>query len=110
MSRIFPAWFLSAIFISSFAVVASGAEQMPPWLRGSGKNLEMRLQGDVLGLDGKPASEVEFTASFFGNAGDTPIESSLKDGHFTVWVPVNQVEWYSMCLGAMSRDAKLMAF
>lgn len=80
------------------------------WLRGSGEDLQIRLQGEVFESDGQPASNMQVT----GRMNVEILNRSLKpkiDGHrFEIWIPVNQMQWNSMWLKAASAKGDRFAY
>jgi hypothetical protein len=88
-----------------------GADQTRiEWLRGTGKDLQMRLQGEVFERDGQPATDIRVSGRL--NAANSNPELEAKvDGHrFEIWIPVNQVPLYWMWLKAASADGKRIAY
>jgi hypothetical protein len=78
------------------------ADEGVEWLRGSGKDLEIRLAGEVLDADGRPAREVTLTAGLNHQVSPVQLEPKVEGNRFEVWVPANRTQWYSMWLAAQS--------
>ena len=98
-----------AIAAGATQTVADG-EQAFDWLRGSGKELELRLRGEVLDADGNPATQLRIQASMNGTVQDRPLEPSIEGNRFELWIPVNGPNWYSIWLRASSADNDQLAY
>lgn len=70
------------------------------WLRGSGADLEMRLHGQVVDADGKPAQEIEITGALYAEHATTPLAAAIDGNRFEIWLPVNRSKWHSLWLRA----------
>ena len=78
------------------------------WLRGSGKNLELCLQGEVLDSDGKSATDFQLTCTMDCNITKQPVKPTLDGHRFKIWIPVNQPDWYSVSIDATkARNARV---
>ena len=80
------------------------------WLRSSGKDLQIRLRGEVLEADGRPAADLKVTGGLNAGASNQPIEATVEGGRFEVWIPVNRRQWSSLWLKAASADGKGVAY
>jgi hypothetical protein len=109
MSRFGSLCFLAVIFLGS--LISATAADLPAqdWLRGSGNDLEMRLQGKILDANGKPASDAKLEAWTRTRMGRMLLQPSFDAGRFTLWTPVNRTDLYSVWLRATSSDGKQIA-
>ena len=88
---------------------ATGAEksvEKPAWLEGTGKDLRIRLSGEVLSEDGTPAEGFRLEVSSrtrFGEQ-DPPVE--IEGNRFSVWIPVGSAVPSSLILNAASSDGR----
>lgn len=80
------------------------------WLRASGKDLQLRLKGEVFNSDGQPATDVKITGSMNAWGSNQPFEPTVDGHRFEVWIPVNQARWYSMWLKAASTNRDRVAY
>src|SRR5690242_2335350 len=110
-----PRYSLSiAVIVLSMAASTNklhSAEDSPEsWLRGTGKDLQIRLAGEVLESDGQPATDVKVTCHL-NSVKPGPQPEPVMDGHrFEVWLPVNSTETYSLALTAASKRTGHQAF
>lgn len=80
------------------------------WLRGTGEALEIRLRGDILESDGKPAIGAKLKTSIFGGqAKSTDLSNSVVGNQFEIWIPVGKLGWFSVYLDCQSKDGKQTA-
>lgn len=101
----------TSIFLAATSSSVPGADRdVDDWLRGSGKDLEIRLRGEVFEADGLPAAGLQVTGGL--NAFDSnPQIVPTMDGHrFAVWIPVNRSRWYSLWLKAASATGDRVAY
>src|SRR5688572_6654071 len=84
-------------FLASSALFVH-AEEAAEWLRGAGKDLEIRLAGEVLDADGRPASDVTVTGALNHQVSPMALEPTVEGHRFEVWIPVNRTHWYSLWL------------
>jgi len=84
--------------------------QSVDWLRGSGKDLELRLRGEVFDADGKPATNIQVAGSMNATIRDQPLEPAIDGHRFELWIPVNQPHWYSIWLRVTSADSDRVAY
>lgn len=102
-------WWL-VIFILCLPTASLGQEAQPKkvdWLRGEGESLAIRLKGQIVSADGKPASDAKLTLSVTDGQGrSNELEPPREGATFEYWVPVGKVYWYSIVLSAVSSDGK----
>ncbi len=79
------------------------------WLRSSGKDLLIRLKGEVFHADGSPANEVTISGLLNTSASDPPLNPTVEGHRFEVLVPVNQSPWHSLWLKATSAQGEHIA-
>src|SRR5438128_1893530 len=97
------------LFVSGLA--AHAAE--PPvadWLRGTGKDLQLCLRGEVVDSDGRPAKEVQLTGDLSSTLSGEPLKPQIDGNQFKLWVNVNQLRWFSICLSAASANGEQVAY
>jgi hypothetical protein len=99
--RIRPLSLITIAIVTVVAVYPLHAEQRSAkWLRGEGRDLEIRLQGEVVKSDGSAASDVELTIRMNGPMTTGELRHSMKGNRFELWIPVNSKAWNSLCLQA----------
>ncbi len=89
---------------------ATAAPQSVEWLRGSGKDLELCLQGEVFESDGRPATGVQVTGRMNASVAGQQLAPSVDGHRFKIWIPVNNPAWYSMWLKAASGSNDHVAY
>ncbi len=78
-----------------------------PWFRGSLDELEIRVRGEIIGTDGKPAKNASLTATLDNGKGfRNPLEPTLEGSQFEIWVPVNRADWHRVDLNAASGETR----
>jgi hypothetical protein len=91
--------------------VAIAADQRAnDWLRGSGEDLQIRLNGEVFYPDGKPANEIQVASSMMHLSANEQLRPKIDGHRFEMWIPVNKSSRYSMWLKAASADDDLVAY
>jgi hypothetical protein len=76
------------------------------WIRGNSDNLEMRIRGEILDVDGQPAHSPLISVKLVHESSSQPVDVRLQGHRFEVWLPVHQVEWYAVQIEARSDDAQ----
>jgi beta-lactamase regulating signal transducer with metallopeptidase domain len=80
------------------------------WLRGEGESLEIRLRGEIVDSEGKPAADAKLKTSIYdGQAKSTDLPNSVEGNQFEIWVPVGKLSWFSVGLECKSSDGKQLA-
>lgn len=79
------------------------------WLRGTGKDLELCLHGQVVEADGTPASGFSLMGQLNARLADLPFEPVIDGSHFKVWIPVNRDRLFSLAINAKSADQQRLA-
>ncbi|WP_146395982.1 thioredoxin family protein [Pseudobythopirellula maris] len=95
------------LHLTLVGAVSAAVPGPPPWLRGSGDDLEIRLHGEVLTSDGASAERVEMTGGMNHRGATEPIEFAVEGGRFEAWLPVNKSRPYSLWLMAESPSGAL---
>lgn len=72
------------------------------WLRGSGNDLELCIQGEVLDAEGKPATDFELNARIAAEIAMPPVKPAIDGHRFKIWLKVNQPHSYTVVLQATS--------
>jgi hypothetical protein len=112
MALLEPIRALAITFLLLESAVGARAGDPPAveWLRGSGKDLQICLRGEVFDADGQPATGVKLTGSMNGTVSNIPLTPSVDGRQFKIWIPVNQPNWYSMWLKATSAKNDHVAY
>jgi hypothetical protein len=76
------------------------------FLRGSGKDLEMRIAGTLVDRDGNPLEDCTISAQL---TEESPLDVRVDGNRFEIWVPVNKVDWFRMQLIANDSRQQLFA-
>ncbi len=80
------------------------------WMRGSGKQMELRLRGEVFDAAGRPATGATVTGSINSTADGQTLEAKVSGHRFEVWIPVNQRTIYSILLKATLNGTEQLAY
>src|SRR5262245_29542064 len=90
------------VIAANTLVATAGDSTNVDWLRGSGNDLELCLQAEVLDADGQPATGLALSASMAAKVA-MPLVKPEIDGHrFKIWTKVNQPYPYTAVLQAAS--------
>ena len=96
---------ITALVFAANASAAFAADQPPEdWLRGSDKDLQLCLHGEVFDSDGQPAVDLRLTGKMNASVAGELLKPSIDGHRFKLWIPVNQPYWYSLCLRATSAN------
>ncbi|MEZ6135812.1 MAG: hypothetical protein R3C53_12975 [Pirellulaceae bacterium] len=79
------------------------------WIRGTPDNLELRIRGEILDVDGQPAQTPSFSVRLKENNSGQPVDISLEGHRFDVWLPLHRDEWHAVQFEAVSNDAQRRA-
>lgn len=74
------------------------------WIRGTPNNLEMRIRGEVLDVDGLPALHPSVSVSIRDNNSVEPVKVALDGHRFEVWLPAYRSDWHAVKIQAESKD------
>src|SRR4051812_25803673 len=102
------------LIIGLLAGIAVG--EQPPgqpaveWLRGSGKDLQICLKGEVFESDGRPATAVQVSGRMNASVASQELAPPVDSYRFKIWIPANQLDWYSMWLKAASASNDHVAY
>ena len=105
MSLSFKVRLTSATLLLVVAVAPrplAAESRSPEWLRGSGDDLELRLRGEVLDADGRPATNVQVDGDLLTTSVPSPLHTSIGGHRFELWIPVNQSQSFGVRLRASS--------
>jgi len=80
------------------------------WLRGSGADLEMRLHGEVVDANGKPAQGVEITGAMRSDTTTASLAAKPEANHFEIWLPVNRSKWHALWIKAIDSTTGHIAY
>ena len=87
------------------ATLSTDEADAGPWFRGSLDELEIRLRGEIIGVDGKPAKNASLTATLDNGKGfRNPLEATITGSRFEAWVPVNRADWHRVDVNAASGE------
>jgi hypothetical protein len=106
----------AAVFVATLALtagssVAPASEQSQvDWLKGSGKDLQICLKGEVFNADGRPATGAQVTGRMTTEIASKEMVSSVDGNKFTVCFPVSQSRWYSAWISVKSADGQRVAY
>lgn len=91
------------------STVARAPAAKPEWLDGTGKDLRIRIAGEVLDENGKPAEDFTLGIQLRTQFATVNLPATLEKNRFQVWVPVGSVGWFSIHLSAASSDGHKFA-
>ncbi len=97
---------LTAALSSTIATEQSSAT----WLRGSGKDLQLCLRGEVFDSDGQPTDHAKVTCHFNRTGLPQQLAADMHGNQFKLWLPVNGQDWYSLWLKAESTTDSQVAY
>lgn len=83
--------------------------QKPAWLKGSGADMRIRIEGEVLSEDGQPLADFEFSAVQELAHENNPLNADLKGHRFSFWVPLGKQQWFNVELKATTKDSGRVA-
>jgi len=86
--------------------IASTPTEKPAWLEGAGKDLRIRVQGEVLDESGAPANDCKLVVRMKVNFGATDLPAVIERNQFHVWVPLGEAGWFNVHLHAASADGR----
>ena len=89
------------------SVLANGDQQDLDWLRGSGRELEMRFRGTVSNEISKTSSEatVTFTLNYLESS--ETFSTKSVGGTFDIWLPIGNRSWHYMLVEASDEGGNL---
>ncbi len=76
------------------------------WLEGTGKDLRIRVRGEVLDESGAPAIDCKLIVRMKTNFGTTDLPAAVERNQFHFWVPVGEPGWFNVHLHAASADGR----
>lgn len=97
---------LFSVFLSILSCCSAYSDD---WIRGTSDNLEMRIRGEILDVDGQPARAPSLVVSIKENNSSESIDASLQGHRFEVWLPVHRDDWHTVQFEARSNDAQRRA-
>lgn len=78
---------VAALLLAANSLSAPAAEQKTDdWLRGSGKDLQIRLKGEVVESDGQPATDTLLTGFMQGSVSKIQLKPVVEGNRFTIWI------------------------
>ena len=93
-------------FASGFpSTMGEDTQPVAEWIRGSGKDLQIRLRGEVKTDNSEVIDEatVNFRITYNDQLFET-LSPRVEEGEFEVWLPVNRYPWYSIKVTARCGD------
>ncbi len=76
------------------------------WLEGSGKDLRMRIRGEVVNEDGTPADDFGLGLRSSALSGDRDLPLNVEGNKFSCWIPVGEAPPFCLFLSATSPDGR----
>ena len=101
-----------AFFLFSLSSLAalSAAQRSDEWLQGSGQGLRLRLHGEVVDADGRPATGPQVACNMNSAIAPQALKASVEGNRFKIWIPVNQPNGGRIQLRASSGDNDRVAY
>ena len=98
---------LLAVAVLCAASFCDAAEStgVDSWLRGSGRDLEMRLHGTIVDAEGRPAEDAKVTATVHSRAPLRQLDVPVEGNRFELWVPVNRPLLHAVIVRAAAGDS-----
>src|SRR5262249_19238916 len=78
--------------------------QKPEWLEGTGKDLRIRVTGEILDESGARASDSALVVNLRTQSKETSLPVTAGGGRFQFWVPVGEGSWFFLHVHARSSD------
>ena len=94
---------------ASGKIANNAVKPLDEWLRGSGKDLQLCLHGEVVDADGRPATSLQVACTMTGTMSGQPPKASVDGNRFKVWMPVNPSYW-AVWLRASSGNSDRVAY
>ena len=91
------------------ATEAEKSVESPAWLEGTGKDLRIRLSGEVVGEDGAPAEGFRLEVLSRTDFGEKGLPVEIRRNRFSCWVPVGKSVPFCLRVNATSSDGRLVA-
>ncbi|HBE66544.1 MAG TPA: hypothetical protein DDW52_00210 [Planctomycetaceae bacterium] len=98
----------SIMWAASFVVAAESIACATDWLRGSGNELEMRLNVSLISPDAHAVDDAIVTATLKGHESKRSFTSEQSAGRHVLWLPVNKFQWYSLQIQAEDRQGRIV--
>jgi hypothetical protein len=84
--------------------------EKPVWLEGgTGKDLRIKLSGDIVDETGAPAHDCKLTVTAKTQFTTTNLPVVIRGNLFQVWVPVGDPRWLNVHFNAASADGRRVA-
>jgi len=93
----------------SNAATAHAANTKPDWLEGTGKDMQIRISGEVFDEDGNPAADCHVEALFGSKAGSRNLNAELEGHRYSFSIPVGTGGWFRVHVRATSGDGQKTA-
>lgn len=79
-------------------------QETADWIRGTPDNLELRIRGEILDVDGRPALAPSLAVSIRDNNSNESVDVTLDGHRFEVWLPAYRGDWHALKIQAASKD------
>ncbi len=87
----------------------SSAVAKPAWLDGSGKDLRIKISGEVFDENGEPQSGCKLQVRSESRSCNQDLPVVMEENRFWFWVPVGKSGWLTLYLDASSADGRGIA-
>jgi len=85
--------------------------EKPVWLEGgTGKDLRIKLSGDIVDETGAPAHDCKLSVTKKTQFATINLPVVIKGNLFQVWIPVGGAGWFNLQLNAASTDGRQVAW
>ena len=81
----------------------------PDWLEGSGKELRIRIAGELRDERGDPLNDCRVRITLRTQHWQTKVLARVEQNRFRASIPVGEVGWYCLHVQAVSKDGRRMA-
>ena len=106
----FRASIVAIVFAATHFPTLGAEPDQHTWLRGSGKDLQIRFHGIVLDSNGQPATDLNIACGTNSTYSVPTLQPTRQGNHFEIWLPVNTANQYSLWLRAASAANKQVAY
>lgn len=77
----------------------------PDWIRGSGKDLSLRLTAKVTDSKGRHVHDASASIRMTYNSKTfEQVDTPISDGRFSAWLPVNKYKWFALFIDVKCPD------
>src|SRR5580704_8642523 len=92
------------------AEVGQARAAKPAWLQGAGKDLRIKLTGEIVDRAGAPVSDCKVAVRRKTEFASENLPLVTERNRFQAWVPIGNGDWFNVQLKATSSDGQLVGW